>query len=1188
MTTIDGHDRRPVRSLATAALLAIILAAQAAWVTTPVRAAPPSDPSGGLRPTIHYEEVVAHEHDRIDFAPGGRVTVGFTPHRDDRWKVGGASPRALPAGRLNGVDMRTQGRPPVAPAATPDPAPAAEPTPAPAPAAEPTPVPTAMPTPAPTVAPAPGDAPTDAIPTDTPPTTPPTGAPPADDAPIADPSTIVDASGAAWRGTSATPPADPAAAVSASGLRREVFGFLPYWEVNASSTTLDYAKLSTIAFFGVGADAAGNLIKKNADGTTTVGWSGWTSSKMTSIITTAHQNHTRVVLTVQSFGWTTGQLDRQKQLLGSSTARLNLARQIAGAVRDRGADGVNLDFEPLASGYATQFTALVRTIRTELDRAAPGYQLTFDTTGYIGNYPIEDATAPGGADAIFIMGYDYRGASSSPVGSVAPLTSAGYDIRDTVAAYAARVSPSKLILGVPYYGRAWSTGTDLFGASNTSGGANPASATVVYETALTYTSQYGRRYHASEGVAWTAYRRENCTTTYGCVTSWRQLYFDDAMALRAKYDLINEANLRGVGIWALGYDGARTELWQAIEDKFITVPDTSPPVVGISVLAATQTGPAFTVAWSGSDATGIANYDLHVSEAGGPWKTWLAATTKTSATFAGLDGTGYAFRVRARDTNGYLSGWNVSAASVDTSILAPGGFGRVTTDGLSVRSSATTSSTKLGTVDTGDVLAITGGPVAADGYVWFRVTGPLTTWGLTGSVSKDVWVAGRSATETWVAAAPAPHTTKVSAVIGRLGFGSLGSGALGTSATATAARLFSPNADGIRDTMRISWTNAVALDTLELRVFASDGTSVGTVPLGMRSVGPQSFDWNGRVGSTVVPDGRYLVALVGTAAGATYANPSTSPLAAWQLATFGLAVDATAPALGVGAGPAPFSPNRDGVADTTKLSWSSSEPITGNIRIVRGSTLVKAWSFSAKTSGAVTWDGRTAAGSAVADGTYVVRVAGRDAAGTLSSRDATLVVDRTVRSVARTPIRFYPHDGDSLAPSTRFTYTLARSSRVTLEVLRGTTVVRTAYRDRALAAGAQAWSWNGRDGAGAYVARGVYTIRLTAVSAVGTTVASRSVMADSFATKLSTNTVRAGQTLTVTVTPVEKLKTAPSISLTQPGRAAVLKTATALSSGAYRVSFTIASGAPGTATIRSRGVDRLGGWNLSYATVTVQ
>ena len=57
------------------------------------------------------------------------------------------------------------------------------------------------------------------------------------------------------------------------------------------------------------------------------------------------------------------------------------------------------------------------------------------------------------------MGYDYRSSGSSPVGSIAPIGGPLYDVGDTVRAYASRVSPSKLILGVPYYGRAWSTST---------------------------------------------------------------------------------------------------------------------------------------------------------------------------------------------------------------------------------------------------------------------------------------------------------------------------------------------------------------------------------------------------------------------------------------------------------------------------------------------------------------------------------------------------------------------------------------------------------------------------------------------------------------------------------------------------------------------------------------------------------
>jgi len=298
------------------------------------------------------------------------------------------------------------------------------------------------------------------------------------------------------------------------------------------------------------------------------------------VINAAHTNGARVVLTIQSFAWSSAGVSRQKALLGSPGNRLTLARQIAAAVRDRGADGVNLDFEPIVSTYADEFTSLVRSVRSELDKVARGYQLTFDTTGWIGNYPIENATASGGADAIVIMGYDYRGAATSPVGSVAPIAGPTYDIGDTVVSYLSRIPASKIILGVPYYGRAWSTDSSALHARNISGTRNGASTTVVYGTARQYAADHGTKRDTVEGAAWTAYKRQNCTATYGCVTSWREIYYDDAAALGLKYDLVNRTNLRGVGIWALGYDGTRTELYQALKDKFIT--DTVPPVISAS------------------------------------------------------------------------------------------------------------------------------------------------------------------------------------------------------------------------------------------------------------------------------------------------------------------------------------------------------------------------------------------------------------------------------------------------------------------------------------------------------------------------------------------------------------------------------------------------------------------------------
>ncbi|HYM84354.1 MAG TPA: cell wall-binding repeat-containing protein, partial [Candidatus Dormibacteraeota bacterium] len=768
-------------------------------------------------PTEMYLDAMAHASDRMDFQPGGRVTVGFSPRADDRSLVGGAPARPLPAGRASGRQMLAspQGASDVAGAGT-------------APAA-------------------PIDAPVDA---------------PAVQGAIAAAPAVASLAGGS-----------PVVAADAiSGLRREVFGFLPYWEVGASSLTLDYNVLSTIAYFGVNADSAGNLVTKNGDGTTSTGWAGWTSAAMTNVINAAHQNHTRVVLTVEAFAWSTGQASTQAALLGSAAARLNLAQQTAAAVRDRGADGVNLDFEPIVSGYSDQFTAFVKTLRAQLDAIAPGYQLTFDTTGYIGNYPIADATGTGAADAVFIMGYDYRSDSSSTAGSIAPLGGPSYDITETVASYLTRIPASRIILGVPYYGRAWSTTTNALDAPNQSGATYGYSTAVVYDTAASLLSQYGRRYDPIEQVAWTVYQRQTCDPT--CVTSWREMYVDDAQSLSAKYDLVNQRALRGVGIWALGYDGTRPELDQALYAKFVN--DTTPPDVGIKVLPETQSDEGFVVGWTGWDQSGIASYDVQVSVDGGAWSGWIAGTTATSAQYLGASGHTYAFRVRGTDAKGNVSAWDVTSTGGAPASLTVGGFASVAADGLSIRAAATTSAQWLGSLSVGDTLSLTAGPVSADGYQWYQFSGPVTEWSPVGTVDAGVWAAaGAGGTPYLVPRMPA-NATRVQAGISALSLG---------------ARTFSPNGDGNADVVSIGWTAALAMSSLVFQVYRTDGSLVGSTTVPALGAGPQSWTWDGTLGGAPVPDGTYVIRLVGNANGTSYEAPGPIAVTSDTIARYSLTID---------------------------------------------------------------------------------------------------------------------------------------------------------------------------------------------------------------------------------------------------------------------------------------------------------
>ena len=1009
----------------------------------------PADAAGGSepvrrQPSIVYEEASAHAADKITFKPGGQVTVGFTPRAGDRWPVDGRAPSALPAGRATGRQMAAskQGTAWVelgqasAPSATPgDQVPARSVVPV--------------------------------------------------DAPFTAPASAARAAGYTVPGP--TPAFDLAAA---SGLRRQVFGFLPYWELSGAATKLNYDVLSTIAYFSVGADANGNLRKKNGNGTNTTGWGGWTSSSMTSVINRAHARGTRVVLTLSVFAWTTAQASVQKALLGSSAARRTFARQAAAAVRDRGADGINLDFEPLASTYSDEFVALLRTVRSELNRVRPGYQLTYDTTGSIGNYPLEASVAAGAADAIFIMGYDYRAAGSGTAGSVDPLSGTGYDLADTVREYVARVRPSRIILGIPWYGRAWST---VSGAvrSKTQGGEKYGYSTAVnYGSIVDLVARYGRKWDAAEQSPYIAYRRQNCTARYGCVTSWRQVYYDDAASMTRRLALVNDYNLRGAGIWALGFDGGHPELYRAISESFLV--DKTAPQAGVKVLPATELDEGFVVSWSARDVSGVIGYDVQSSTDGGPWTAWLTRTRATSDVWLGKDGHGYAFRVRATDGKGHVGAWNVTSAWTAAPALSVGGFGRVVTDGLPYRTGPSTSAARLGTLAAGTIVAITRGPISASGFTWYEVTQPIAEWSPVSFVEQGVWIAVSSSSTTRVAASRAPNSTIVDAGLRDLDFGS---GSM-TGAGKAGLRAFSPDGDGSGDTLRIRWTATVAMATLRLNVYRSDGTLIGTRVVPGLASGNRTWDWDGKIRGVALRKGSYALQLVGTAGGRTYRAPSARPATPSQLAAFGITVDLTDPVLTSAAATASLiSPNGDGTRESVQFTLRATGATSWSVRVANADGTIVRSSTGKGATGTFTWRGTSDSGARVPDGRYTASLIAMDNAGNTARRTLAVVVDTTPPPVTQTAsLDSFSPDRDGAADSVILGWTSPEKVTGTASIWKGATRVRS-WTLTAATGGSV--TWDGRTTSRATVGDGRYRFRVDVKDGGGNrTVVNRTITVD--------------------------------------------------------------------------------------------
>lgn len=335
--------------------------------------------------------------------------------------------------------------------------------------------------------------------------------------------------------------------------KKEIFGFLPFWNLK-EEPSIRYAQLSTIAFFGLDVAPNGTIRTQTADGYEEPGWTAYRSGTFGTIVRKAHDSGTKVVLVLRAFDNDTIEsvlLDKKKQekLIAATMDIIRLKRL----------DGVNIDFEYVGSppkNVRNQFTAFIGSFRSTCNLSLVTCNLSIDayadaaTATRIWDIPaIEEEV-----DHIVVMAYDFTRPSSDYSGPVAPLQ----QIKESVVAYLRDVPPNKLLLGVPYYGYEWPTYSK-----------EPVSKTKSEGYIATYKRVKELVGSAASILGWDS---ESFTpyliSTESGQTS--QIFYDDTRSLGLKYDFINETNLGGVAIWALGYDTPNTELWGLLKEKFGT------------------------------------------------------------------------------------------------------------------------------------------------------------------------------------------------------------------------------------------------------------------------------------------------------------------------------------------------------------------------------------------------------------------------------------------------------------------------------------------------------------------------------------------------------------------------------------------------------------------------------------------
>ena len=345
----------------------------------------------------------------------------------------------------------------------------------------------------------------------------------------------------------------------------EVFGWHPHW-MKSKWKNYPFNLLSTIAYFSYKVDPVSGNPQNPLD------LIGWTE---TDFVKTAKQNRTKALLTVSLHG--------ENNLINFLESDIsiweNLFSKVSSYIIEKDADGIDINFESLPSSQRSNFLKFIKKFKEYLDiefyKKNKGYSflsLSIPSSQNMVNYSIKrlsDMKTKNGSDLVdlfIIMGYDFH--SKTIPGPTSPLQSDNNQISlfKTLKRFNSfGVNKSKTILALPYYGLMYNVESTFDSLTNT----QDISASL--DKKLTYNEINEYFIESSDlnyEIELDPISMSKSLTLFFEDNSMKEIFYDDSYTLSKKFDFAMTQGLKGVGIWALGYDNQRKELWSLIDDSF--------------------------------------------------------------------------------------------------------------------------------------------------------------------------------------------------------------------------------------------------------------------------------------------------------------------------------------------------------------------------------------------------------------------------------------------------------------------------------------------------------------------------------------------------------------------------------------------------------------------------------------------
>ncbi len=184
----------------------------------------------------------------------------------------------------------------------------------------------------------------------------------------------------------------------------ELFGFVPYWEMDAGIVGhVARTPLTTLVLFSV------TNTNKGAIRTSASGYGQITGDIGRSLIRAGHDHGMSVQLSFSSFG-----IARNERLFTKPATQAAVVASLVTLVEELGLDGVNVDVESLDPELVPAYGRFVGSLRTALRAGGSTRQVSVATTANLVGATMAAAAVNAGADRVFMMAYDYRTGASEP------------------------------------------------------------------------------------------------------------------------------------------------------------------------------------------------------------------------------------------------------------------------------------------------------------------------------------------------------------------------------------------------------------------------------------------------------------------------------------------------------------------------------------------------------------------------------------------------------------------------------------------------------------------------------------------------------------------------------------------------------------------------------------------------------